>query len=403
MQVLSNIMATTDRAIRTARYGEKDYRISDERGLYLIVTSRGSKLWRFDYRHGIKPGTDKARRLTLAFGAYPDVSLKEARERRDEARKLLAQGVDPGDKRKEQKRLTETTFNVVAREWFQKWKTGKDEIHASKVFNRLENDILPWLGTRPITEITAPIVLEVLRRIEKRGAIETAHRTKGNISQIMRYAIATGRAERDPCPDLKDALQTTRKGHFPSIIDPVRVGKLIRDIEHYDESYVVRAALALAPLVFVRPSELRRARWANIDLDKGEWRFLVTKTTTEHLVPLSRQAVSILRDLFALTGHREWVFAGLSQGKPIGINTINGALRYLGYDTKKDITGHGFRAMARTLLAEELDQTPEWIEHQLAHVVPDPNGGAYNRTRYLKQRREMMQIWADYLDTLKSR
>jgi integrase len=399
-------MATTDIAIRTAKPGAKDYRITDERGLYLIVATKGGKLWRFDYRHGIKPGTDKPRRLTLALGSYPDVSLKEARDKRDEARKLLASGIDPGEHRKAHKAAllgrAANSFEVVAREWLEKWKANKAASHIEKVSARLENDVFPWLGERPVADIAAPEVLEVLRRIERRGAIETAHRAKQNISQVMRYAIATGRAVRDPCPDLKDALMQTKGGHFASLTDPASVGKLMRDIDRYTGGHVVRAALALTPLVFARPGELRNARWADIDFEKGEWRYTTSKTATEHIVPLSRQALEILNDLYPFTGRSGLVFKGQKPGKPISDVTINSALRRMGYDTQKDITGHGFRAMARTLLAEEQNMTPEWIEHQLAHAVPDMNGTAYNRTKYIKQRRDMMQVWADYLDKLRA-
>jgi integrase len=391
-------MALTDTAIRTAKPGVKSIKLFDEKGLYLLLAPTGGKWWRLDYRF-------EGKRKTLSMGVYPDIGLKDARERRDEAKKLLANGIDPGENRKAQKagRLERAanSFEVVAREWYGKWKVGKADAHHDKVIHRLENDVFPWLGGVPVAEVTAPKVLEVLRRIESRGVVETARRVKGNISQVMRYAIATSRAERDPCPDLKDALKTAEVKHFASIIDPVRVGELMGALERYSGSYVVRAALMLSPLVFVRPGELRHAKWADIDLDKAIWSYYVSKTKVDHLVPLSRQAVEILRDLQPLTGHYEWVFKGMKSGRPISNNTVNTALRALGYDTKEDITGHGFRAMARTLLAEELDQTPDWIERQLAHATKEANGTAYDRARFLKQRRPMMQLWADYLDKLK--
>ena len=245
-------------------------------------------------------------------------------------------------------------------------------------------------------------MLEVLRRIESSGMCETAKRAKENISQVMRYAIATGRARRDPCPDLKDALQKTRRGHFASITDPIKAGELLRAMDAFTGTYTVRAALLLAPLVFVRPGELRAAKWAEINLDKGEWCYFVSKTKTDHLVPLSRQAAEILRDLQPLTGQHEHVFPGRDPKKPISNMTLNAAIKRMGYDTKEEITGHGFRAMARTLLAEKLNYPPEVIEHQLANKVPDALGTAYNRTKYLDQRRAMMQEWADYLDRLKA-
>jgi integrase len=392
-------MSLTDTAVRTAKAGAKNIKISDEKGLYLLVTPSGGKWWRLDYAF-------LGKRKTLSMGVYPTITLKDARERRDEAKKLLANGIDPGENRKMQKagllERSVNSFEVVAREWYEKWKVGKANTYHTKVINRLENDVFPWLGGKPVAEISAPMVLDALRRIESRGAVETAHRVKGNVSQIMRYAIATSRAERDPCPDLNGALSVAEKTHFASITDPVRVGELMRALDSYQGSYVVRTALMLSPLVFVRPGELRHAKWADIDLDKATWSYFVTKTKVDHLVPLSRQAVEILRDLQPLTGHYEWVFKGKKHGRPISNNTVNSALRELGYDTKNDITGHGFRAMARTLLAEELDQTPDWIERQLAHATKEANGTAYDRARFLKQRRPMMQLWADYLDKLKA-
>ncbi|MDR3055842.1 MAG: integrase arm-type DNA-binding domain-containing protein [Zoogloeaceae bacterium] len=394
-------MPLTDTVIRNTKPGANDSKMSDGGGLFLLVKTTGAKWWRFSYRYAGK-------QKTLSFGVYPDIGLKDARERRDEAKKLLAQGVDPGAVRKAQKSGTleraANSFEVVAREWFEKWKGDKAISHTSKVIRRLEKDVFPWLGGVPVAELAddTPKVLEVLRRIESRGMCETAKRAKENISQVMRYAIATGRARRDPCPDLKDALQKTRRGHFASITDPIKAGELLRAMDAFTGTYTVRAALLLAPLVFVRPGELRAAKWAEINLDKGEWCYFVSKTKTDHLVPLSRQAAEILRDLQPLTGQHEHVFPGRDPKKPISNMTLNAAIKRMGYDTKEEITGHGFRAMARTLLAEKLNYPPEVIEHQLAHKVPDALGTAYNRTKYLDQRRAMMQEWADYLDRLKA-
>jgi integrase len=391
-------MPLSDTAIRAAKAAKKPQRLFDGGGLYLEISPSGGKLWRMKYRFG---GKEKR----LSFGVYPDVSLKDARERRDEARKLLANGKDPGEVKKAQKAAIQAaiadSFEAVAREWFGTWKANKAESHSSKIIARLENDVFPWIGGEPVAGITAPMVLSVLRRIESRGVIETAHRAKENISMVMRYAIATGRAERDPCPDLRGALTPVRKRHMAAITTPSEAGALLRAIEAYKGSYVVRAALSLAPLVFVRPGELRTARWSDIDLEQGEWRYTVSKTRTDHLVPLARQAVEILREIHTLTGQGEFVFPGLNHGQAISDATINKALRSLGYCTKTEMTGHGFRAMARTLLHEELHFPPEVIEHQLAHSVPDALGTAYNRTKFLKERREMMQAWADYLDQLK--
>jgi integrase len=262
--------------------------------------------------------------------------------------------------------------------------------------------VKPGENPMKLADITAPMVLSVLRRIESRGVIDTAHRAKEHISMVMRYAIATGRAERDPCPDLRGALRSVTPQHFPSLTSPAQVATLLRSIDAFQGTYWVRAALALAPLVFVRPGELRTAKWDDIDLEKAEWCYTVSKTKTNHLVPLARQAVGILSDLRPLTGHHEYVFPGRDPKKAISNATINAALTRMGYDTKTEMTGHGFRAMARTLLAEELHFPPEIIEHQLAHAVPDALGTAYNRTKFLKERKVMMQAWADYLDKLKS-
>lgn len=392
-------MPLSDTAIRNAKPSTKPVRMFDGGGLYLEISPAGGRLWRLKYRY---EGKEKR----LACGTYPETSLKEARERRDEARKQLAQGIDPGEHRKAQKAARQdragNSFEVIAREWFAKNRDTWAPSHAEKIIARLENDVFPWLGGKAIAEITAPQVLEVLRRIEKRGTLDTAHRAKGNISQVMRYAIATGRAERDPCPDLRGALPPARESNFASITEPAKVAELLRAIDAFQGTHVVRAALLLSPLLFVRPGELRRAEWEGFDLEKGEWRYFVTKTKTEHTVPLAKQAIAILQELQALSGHGRYVFPGRDPQKAMSEAAVNAALRRMGYDTKTEITGHGFRAMARTILAEELHQKPEIIEHQLAHKVPDALGTAYNRTKFLKERQAMMQLWADYLDKLKA-
>lgn len=392
-------MALTDVAIRNAKPAEKPVKMTDGGGLYLLLNPNGSRWWRLDYRFGGK-------RKTLSMGVYPEVGLKDARERRDAARKLLANDIDPGENRKAAKaaKVEQVTnsFEVVAREWFGKNRDTWAPSHADKIIARLENDVFPWLGSRPVADINAPDVLEVLRRIEGRGTLDTAHRAKGNISQVMRYAIATGRALRDPCPDLRGALPPARESNFPAITDPKAVAELLRAIDAFKGTFVVRCALLLAPLLFVRPGELRRAEWVGFDLDKAEWRYFVTKTKTEHIVPLASQAVAILRELHALTGRGRYVFPGRDPQKAMSEATVNAALRRMGYDTKTEITGHGFRAMARTILHEELHIKPEVIEHQLAHKVPDALGTAYNRTKFLRERRTMMQQWADYLEKLKA-
>lgn len=392
-------MPLTDATIRTAKPSTKPVRMFDGGGLYLEVSPAGGKLWRLKYRFN---GKEKR----LALGAYPETGLKEARERREDARKLLANGADPSETKKAQKAASversANSFEVIAREWFEKRRSTWAASHADKIIKRLENDVFPWLGGRAIAEITAPDVLTVLRRIEGRGTLDTAHRAGGNISQVMRYAIATGRAERDPMPDLRGALPPARGGNFAAITEPAKVGELLRAIDAFTGTFVVKSALDIAPKVFVRPGELRKAEWEGFDLDKAEWGYFVTKTKTLHLVPLAKQVVAILRELHALTGHGRYVFPGRDPQKPMSNAAVNAALRRMGYDTKTEITGHGFRAMARTILHEELHVKPEVIEHQLAHQVPDANGTAYNRTKFLKERKAMMQLWADYLDKLKA-
>ena len=294
------------------------------------------------------------------------------------------------------------SFESVAREWFAKYSPTWAPSHSSKIIKRLENDIFPWMGNRPIMDITAPDILKVLRRIENRGALDTAHRAHQNTGQVFRYGIATGRCERDPAADLKGALAPAKHTHFAAITETKEVGSLLRSIDAFQGTLVVQSALKLAPLIFVRPGELRQAQWKDFDLEKGEWNYFITKTKSDHVVPLATQAIAILQDLHALTGHRHYVFPGRDPKKPMSNAAVNAALRRMGYDTRTEITGHGFRAMARTILHQELGIKPEVIEHQLAHRVPDALGTAYNRTKFIKERREMMQKWSDYLDKLKN-
>jgi integrase len=342
----------------------------------------------------------------LAFGVYPDISLKDARERRDEARKLLANGIDPGEQRKARKTAvqerTANTFESVASEWLDVWKVGKAEMTVRHKLAALKNDIFPMLGDIPVADITPPKVLKVLRFMESRGVGNAVAKAKTAISQVMLYAIQTGKAERNPCPDLRGALKVPTVKHMAAILDPVKVGELLRLIDAYEGMPEVKAALQLAPLVFVRPGELIAARWNDIDLKKGEWKYHVTKTRIDHFVPLSKQAVSILEGLKGVSRSKEWGFLGQIPNRHISNITLNSALRRLGYSTKNDMSAHGFRTTARTLLAEELHFPPEIIEHQLAHRVPDALGTAYNRTRFLKERQEMMHAWVDYLDRLKA-
>lgn len=332
--------------------------------------------------------------------------MAEARARHVEARKALAAGIDPGEQRKAEKAAglerAGNSFEVVAREWLAKqaWVPG----YLDKVDAWLVNDVFPYIGGKPVAEVTAPDFLRVARRIEERGAIESAHRILQNCGQVMRYAIATGRADRNPVADLKGALATAEGRHHAAITDPLALGGLLRAIEGYSGDPVTRAALKLSGLLFVRPGELRHAEWAEIDLDKAEWNIPAAKMKMRlsHLVPLSEQAVAILRELHPLTGRGQYVFpGGRSPRRPMSNNAINAALRRMGFD-KDTMTAHGFRATARTLLDEVLGFRPDYIEHQLAHAVKDPNGRAYNRTAHLAERRKMMQGWADYLDGLRT-
>jgi integrase len=391
-------MGLSDLKIKGAKPGDKSYKISDSGGLYILIETTGGKLWRYDYRF-------EGKRKTLALGQYPDISLQEARTVHSEARNQLAKGIDPAALKKAQKAAGKerntNSLEAIAYEWIERWKIDKTESHYTKVLSLLKRDVFPYIGNRPVSGITAPDVLNVLRRVEERGAVSTAHKIKSIISMIMRYAISTTRADRDPCPDLRGALPPRRIGHLASITNPEAVGELLRSIDAYKGTPVVRAALRFAPMIFVRPSELRHAKWADIDLDRAEWTYTVSKTKTDHLVPLSSQVLELLRDLQLLTGGGEYVFPGMRYGQPISEMTINRALQAMGYDTKTEITGHGFRAMARTLLAERLGSPPEIIELQLAHAVPDPNKGAYNRVRFIDDRRRMMQTWSDYLTELK--
>ncbi|HDR9354315.1 MULTISPECIES: tyrosine-type recombinase/integrase [Burkholderia] len=393
-------MPLTDTAIRNAKPADKPVRLFDGGGLYLEIAPSGGKWWRLKYRFG-----GKEKRYSL--GVYPEVSLAAARKKRDEAREKLAAGIDPGEAKKAEKRASllaaAHSFEVVARGWMDERKTSVEPAQHAKTLARMENDVFPWLGKRPIAEIDAPEILVVLKRVDGRGARFTAHRIRSEISRVFRYGIKEGHCKADPARDLVDAIPPAQTTHFASITEPEKVGEMLRAFDGFTGTFPVLCALKLAPMLFVRPGELRKAEWAQFDLDKGEWRYFVNKTKTDHLVPLAAQAVTILRELHALTGEGVYVFPGArDRNRPMSEAAINAALRRLGYDTRTEITGHGFRAMARTILHEELEEKPEVIEHQLAHTVPDSLGRAYNRTKFIKARRSMMQQWADYLDKLKA-
>jgi integrase len=394
-------MTLTDVAIRKAKPADKTQRLFDGGGMYLELSPAGGKWWRLKYRFG-----GKEKRLSL--GTYPDTGLADAREKRDAARKLLAAGVDPGEQRKAAKAAGEersaNSFEVMAREWHAKQSATWVDLHASRIMLRLENDVFPWLGSRPIADITAKELLATVNRIADRGAVESAHRVLQNCGQVMRYAIATGRAERNPATDLRGALPPVKQTHHAAIIEPIAIGGLLRAMDGYQGSLVTKSALRLAPLVFVRPGELRHAEWGEFDLDGAQWNLPAEKMKMReaHIVPLAPQAVAILRELYSLTGRGRYVFpSARSPQRPMSNNAVLSALRRMGYTTD-EMSGHGFRAMARTVLDEVLHFRPDYIEHQLAHAVKDPNGRAYNRTAHLIERRKMMVGWADYLDTLKA-
>ncbi|WP_175889434.1 tyrosine-type recombinase/integrase [Burkholderia cepacia] len=392
-------MPLTDTVIKNAKPAAKPTRLFDGGGLYLEISPAGGKWWRLKYRFG-----SKEKRISL--GVYPDVSLQTARKRRAEARERLAGGADPGEVKKADKRAAKlaasNSFEAVALAWMEERRASVEPAQYEKTLARFRNDVFPWIGKRPIAEIDAPEVLTLLKRIDSRGARYTAHRVRAELSQAFRYGIKEGYCKADPARDLLGAIPSTRTIHFASITEPIKVGEMLRAFDGFTGTFPVLCALKLSPLLFVRPGELRKAEWSQLDLDKAEWRYLVTKTKTDHLVPLATQAVAILRELHSLTGSGRYLFPGArDRNRPMSDAAINAALRRLGYDTRTEITGHGFRAMARTILHEELEQKPEVIEHQLAHAVPDVLGGAYNRTRFIKERRAMMQKWADYLDRLK--
>ena len=392
-------MPLTDKAISNAKPREKQYKLSDEKGLYVLVTQTG-KYFRLDYRF-------QGKRKTLALGVYPDVTLKEAREKRDNARKQLQNGIDPAQYKKETKAMQKdqaaNSFEAVAREWFTKKMHIWTEGHSRTIIRRLELNIFPWFGARPVASITAPELLTSLRRIENRGALETAHRVHQICSQVFRYAIATGRAERDPGPDLRGALPPTKPKRMSTITNPEKISELLRAIDGYTGHVITRCALRLAPLIFVRPGELRHAEWSEIDLERAEWKIPAEKMKMRitHIVPLATQAVDILREIEPLTGRGRYVFPSLrTTQRPMSNNTVLAALRRMGYD-KAEMSGHGFRAMASTLLHEQ-GWPSDAIERQLAHAERNSVRAAYNYAEFMPERKKMMQAWADYLCAIKA-
>jgi len=405
-------LISSDATIKAIKLGDPRARLTDGAGLYLrLFVKGGSHGWRFDY-------VLHQRRNTLSLGTYPKVGLSAARKKAQEARKLVSEGIDPSDQRKAvkaeaiQKRTAEkraaaglppeNSFEAAAREWYTKNAASWAASHSSKILGRLERDVFPWIGSRPIGDIQPLDLLAVLKRVEERGAIETTHRVQQNCGQIFRYAVATGRAQSDPSRDLRGALTPWKPEHYPTITEPREVGRLLRDIDAYQGGFVTKCAMKLAPMLFVRPGELRRAEWTEIDLDAAEWRIPASKMKGRkiHIVPLSSQAVSIFRELHPLTGRSTWVFPGVrTNGEPMSENTINAALRRLGYDRSK-LTAHGFRGMASTLLHEH-GWSSDVIERQLSHTERDEVKAAYNHAEHLPARRRMMQAWADHLDELR--
>jgi integrase len=387
----------TDIQARKAKPRDKPY----EKGLYLYITPHGAKCWRFNYRLGGK-------QQTVSFGVYPDISLADARERLNEARKLLAAGGDPAMQRKATKSAnaerTANSFEVIAREWHCTHMADKTESHAAKTLTRLEKDVFPWLGDRPLTEIEASEILSVLRRIEQRGANELAHTAKRTIGQIFRFAIATGRAARNPVPDLQGALKPVAVTHYAAITDPAKIGELLRAVDGYTGTLETQCAFKLSFLVMLRPGEVRQAEWRDISLERKEWRIPPgkMKMREEHIIPLSHQAVAIFEEIRTLTGGGRYVFpSARGADRPMSENTITGALRRLGY-SGDEMTAHGFRSMASTRLNEAYLFHPDAIERQLAHGDRDSVRAAYNRAQYLPERVKMLQWWADYLDGLKN-
>ena len=395
----------TEVKLKSLKPKEKVYKLADEKGLYIRVAPSGARYWRLKYYMGGK------KERHLALGVYPEVTLKEARSRRDDARLLIRDGIDPGEERKrqraERKFDEENSFGQIADEWFSRCRKKWGQSHRTRTERILKKD-LAGIRSRPITSIDAPELLKQLRRIEARGALETTRRARQIVSQVYRYGIAAGLPIHDIARDLADALEAPTREHRAAITDWKKVGPLLRDLWAYQGAEPMRAALKLAPLTFVRPGELRRMEWSEIDFDDALWtipkekmKSVNTKNPRDHMIPLATQSVEILRQLQEVTGEYRWAFpSGRTVERPMSDNGVLSALRSLEIP-KETMSGHGFRAMARTLLDEELEVPVDWIEMQLAHVLKDPNGQAYNRSKYLKQRRGMMQKWADYLDLLR--
>jgi len=392
-------MPLTEIVVKNAKPKDKPYKLSDAECMYLFVTKTG-KYWRYDYSF-------LGKRKTLAIGVYPTISLAEAREAKNAARKLIAKGLDPSEskisKRKEAIRNASITFEIVAREWHEKNATKWSPKNTARTLSLLERNIFPFIGKLPISDVKPSELLDTIQRIEKKGNIQTAHRAMMNCGQIFRYAIATDRAHRDITFVLRGSLTPIVETHHASITEPKEIGRLLRDIDAYEGLFITKCALRLAPLVFVRPGELRNAEWIEFNLDSAEWKIpaIKMKMGSIHIVPLSKQALNILKDLKEHSGHLRHLFPSVrTPDRPISDNTVNAALRRLGYE-KTEMTGHGFRSMASTILHEQ-GWPHDAIERQLAHAERNKVSAAYNYADYLPKRQEMMQAWSDYLDKLRA-
>jgi integrase len=391
-------MPLTDRAIKLAELREKQYKLFDEKGLYLLINPNGSRYWRLKYRIS---GKEK----TLSIGVYPEISLKEARDERDKARKQLKEGVDPSADKQVQKILQnvsrENSFEPIAREWLKIPMSDRSESYLKKIERGLERYVFPFIGGRPITEISAQEILVLLRKVESKGIIDTAHRLRWQMGAIFRYAIVTSRCSYNPTADLKGALRPHKPEHFSAITDPDELGRLLLAIYNYAGTAVVIAALKCTALWLCRQVELRHLEWTQVDWKKKRIELVSAKKYYDHIIPLSTQSIEILTELYAITGRGKYVFPSARGGsRPLSENGVRVALRTMGYEND-DQTPHGFRATARTILDEVLEYPQHLIEHQLAHRVKDENGRAYNRTKHLDKREKMLQHWADYLDELR--
>ena len=393
-------MPLTDTVIKNAKPKEIDVKLADEKGMYLLIKKSGAKYFRLDYRFAGK-------RKTLALGVYPETSLKEARDKRDEARKLISNNLDPSEAKKSHKLQlvaeANNSLKSIALEWHNKLKSKWSADHADRKWHYLEKDVFPVFGNTPIKNITPRELLTLFEKIQARGAIDVAHRVKGLCGEVFRYGIHTGKCDRDPTQDLKGVLAPKRNKHMATITAPEKIGELLRAIDGYEGDITTKCALRLTPYVMLRPGELRSAEWSEIDLEKKQWKIPHTKMKMPrpHIVPLANKVIEIFKIMQPITGDEKYVFPSVrSKDRPMSENTITAALRRMGF-TKEEITAHGFRGMASTLLHENGFKS-DVIETQLAHAERNKVKAAYNHAEYLPERISMMQWWADYLDSLKS-